>query len=170
MLELKEAVSVKATTSATANAMAAVTTGGPKAGPAAEAAPMSRSATADWPPQAELVMSALEAGQHARSNGSMAERRGMRRRPLRVKAALRLFSDAPQTPAWTLYARDVHARGLGFITPHRLPLGYGGILQLPAGDGSTVAVACTLLRCREAAPGWFEGSVYFNREQPHFAV
>jgi hypothetical protein len=29
-------------------------------------------------------------------------------------------------------------------------------------------VHCTLLRCREAAPGWFEGSVYFNREQPQF--
>ena len=129
------------------------------------------------PAQVEMVMSALEAGRHVNQGIDYAgpNRRTSRRRPLRVKASLRLFSDAPHTPAWTLFTRDVHSRGLGFITPHRLPLGYGGVLELPAScvgpaaEGETISIPCTLLRCREAAPGWFEGSVYFNREQPRLA-
>jgi len=129
------------------------------------------------PAQVELVMSALEAGRHGGQAADYAgpNRRTARRRSLRVKATLRLFSDAPNTPAWTLFTRDVHTRGLGFITPHRLPLGYGGVLELPAScfgpaaEGEMILIPCTLLRCREAAAGWFEGSVYFNREQPRLA-
>jgi hypothetical protein len=29
-------------------------------------------------------------------------------------------------------------------------------------------VPCTLLRCRQASPGWFEGCLHFNREQAMF--
>jgi hypothetical protein len=122
---------------------------------------------AEWPPQVELVMSALDAGRYA---GGHRERRSGRRVPMRVKAFLRLFVDAPASPPWTLYSRDVYSRGLGFITAHRLPLGYGGLLDLPTPDGNPVSIACTLLRCREAAPGWFEGAVYFNRDQPVFGT
>jgi hypothetical protein len=131
--------------------------------------------TEGWPAQAELVLSALEAGQFAGPGGAHTgqagpNRRALPRRRLRVKAALRLFSDGDHTPPRMLFTRDVHARGLGFITPHRLPLGHGGVVELPTADGGrTVSVACTLLRCREAAPGWFEGSLYFNRDQPEFA-
>ncbi|HSV14825.1 MAG TPA: hypothetical protein VLI90_11230, partial [Tepidisphaeraceae bacterium] len=71
---------------------------------------------------------------------------------------------------WLLYTRDVNGRGLGFVTAHRLPLGYGGVIELPGPLGEPLTIHCTLLRCREAAPGWFEGSVYFNREQPKFAA
>ncbi|HEX8916690.1 MAG TPA: hypothetical protein VF796_30350 [Humisphaera sp.] len=133
-------------------------------------APADVSADPDaFPPQAELVLSALEAGRGTSPAGP--ERRGLVRRAYRVKAALRLFSDGPDAPPWPLYTRDVHARGMGFITPHRLPLGYGGEVEVPdpAGGPGTVRIPCTLLRCREAAPGWFEGSVYFNRDQPAFA-
>lgn len=120
-----------------------------------------------FPPQADMVLSALEAG---RAAAPKHDRRVAARRAYRVRATLRLYSDQAGTPAWSLYTRDVHSRGLGFITPHRLPLGYGGIVELPdpAGGDGTVRVPCTLLRCREAAPGWFEGSLYFNREQPDF--
>ncbi len=149
-----------------AGGVAGGTTAPQTAAPQAQTPP----APAAWPAQAELVMSAIEAGRFAQDRYAGPNRRAYRRRPLRVKAGLRLFSDPPQTPAWTLYTRDVHARGLGFITPHRLPLGYGGLIELPSGDadGGTVTIPCTLLRCREAAPGWFEGSLYFNREQPRF--
>jgi len=122
---------------------------------------------AEWPPQVDLVLSALEAGQFARDHR---DRRGGRRRRLRITAWLRLFIDGPGTPPWTLYSRDVHPRGMGFVTPHRLPLGYGGLLELPAPNGTWVSVACTLLRCREAAPGWFDGALYFNREQSVFGA
>jgi hypothetical protein len=120
---------------------------------------------AEWPAQVDLVLSALEAGRFASGHR---DRRGSRRKRLRVTAWLRLFIDGPATPPWTLYSRDVHARGMGFVTPHRLPLGYGGLLELPSPDGACLSVACTLLRCREVAPGWFDGALYFNRDQPGF--
>jgi len=126
-----------------------------------------RSKPVDWPAQVELVMSALEARQFT---GGHRDRRAGRRKVLRVKALLRLFIDGPATPPWTLYSRDVYARGLGFITAHRLPLGYGGLLELPAPDGTPISVACTLLRCREVVPGWFDGAVHFNREQREFCA
>jgi hypothetical protein len=28
-----------------------------------------------------------------------------------------------------------------------------------------VTIRCTLLRCRETAPGWYEGALHFNRNQ-----
>ncbi|MDB5294874.1 MAG: hypothetical protein JWO31_857, partial [Phycisphaerales bacterium] len=125
-----------------------------------------RSAEGGVPPQAEMVLSAMEAG---RAAGPAPDRRAQVRRPYRVVATLRLFSDRPGDPTWTLYTRDVHARGVGFITPHRLPLGYGGTVELvPPTGGDPVRATCTLLRCREAAPGWFEGSLHFDRERPEF--
>lgn len=118
-----------------------------------------------WPPQVELILSALETGQFARS-----DRRTAPRNAYRVRGRLRLFSDPPLSSPWLLYTRDVHAKGLGFISPHRLPLGYGGILEIPGPDGIALSIHCTLYRCREAAPGWYEGSVYFHREQPDFST
>lgn len=120
---------------------------------------------AEVPPQVELILSALETGRH-RSN----DRRALRRNRYRVRGRLRLFSDGPHVVPWTVYTRDVHARGLGFVTPHRLPLGYGGLIEIPHPDGGLMSINCTLFRCRQAAPGWYEGSVYFNREQPAFAA
>jgi hypothetical protein len=114
-----------------------------------------------WPSEVELILSALEA-----AGTRTDDRRRHPRMPYRVLAELRLFSDAPGTAPWQLYSRDISVRGMGFITPHRLPLGYGGVVQLPAPhSGKIVSVAGTLFRCRELSGGWFEGSLYFNREQ-----
>jgi hypothetical protein len=129
-------------------------------------------ATAPFPPEVDLILSAISAGQH-----SGPSRRALKRVPYRVQARLRLFSDAPTAGAWTLFVRDINARGFGFLTSDRLPLGHGGVVDVPA-PGPVVAgieqqilqINCTLLRCREAAPGWFEGSIYFNREQPIFSA
>jgi hypothetical protein len=132
--------------------------------------------TSDWPPQVELILSAIEAGQFAANaeappalppRPGQPERRRTRRAPFRTKGQLRLFSDQPGEVGRVIYTRDVHPRGLGFITPHRLPLGHGGVVEIPTPAGKIVSIPCTLLRCREAAPGWYEGSVYFNRDQPH---
>jgi hypothetical protein len=117
------------------------------------------------PAEAEMILSAIETGQHGRQ-----ERRCCARAQYRVGAMLRLFSDLLDTPPWTLYTRDANSRGLGFVTQHRLPLGYGGVLEIVVPDGLTRSIPCTLLRCREAAPGWYEGSLYFNRQQLDFAV
>jgi hypothetical protein len=107
-----------------------------------------------------MIMSAMEAAgrfQH--------QRRALRRIPWRVQANLRLFVDTPGHKPRVVYTRDIHARSLGFLSAERLPLGYGGVVDLPAPDGTILSIACTLLRCRQASPGWYEGIVYFNREQ-----
>jgi hypothetical protein len=118
----------------------------------------------EMPPQVELIISALEAGRYAAH-----ERRGARRNRYRVLGWLRLFSDAKHAIPWALYTRDVNARGLGFVTAHRLPLGYGGILELPHPEAGLMEIPCTLFRCRQAAEGWYEGVVSFNRDQPELA-
>jgi hypothetical protein len=119
--------------------------------------------TSSIPAEVAMVMSAIEAGAHIQN-----EQREVRRAKYRTATNLRLFRDDAMAPAWRLYTRDINRRGLGFITPHRLPLGYGGIVLLRDGNGKMERVHCTLSRCREATPGWYEGSLHFNREQPHF--
>ena len=113
--------------------------------------------------EVELVLSALEAA------GTQDDRRRHPRRRYRVPAELHLFSDTPGKAPWRLYTRDVSARGLGFITRDRLPLGYGGVVELPTPTGRMTSVNGTLFRCREIGNGWFEGALYFNREQWIFA-
>ncbi len=127
-----------------------------------------------------MILSSMEAGRHAWKQQFEAaatqsaarepdeERRLGDRAPYRVRAELRLFRDRPGSPAWLLYVRDADPRGLGFVSPHRLPLGYGGFVELLAPTGRPVSVPCTLFRCREAVPGWYEGALNFNREQADF--
>src|SRR5688572_26529435 len=119
-----------------------------------------------WPAEVDLILSAMESGRHRAADD---ERRDVPRVPLRVKGRLRLFSDAAHVSPRAIYTRDAHPRGLGFITPHRLPLGHGGFVEFTGPDGRPRRIQCTLHRCRETAPGWFEGSVHFNREQPELA-
>jgi hypothetical protein len=121
---------------------------------------------AAWPAEVDLILSAMDSGRHRSADVAAGiERRAWARLPFRVKGRLRLFSDAPHVAPRAIYTRDAHARGLGFITPHRLPLGYGGFVEFTGPDGRPRRIQCTLHRCRETAPGWFEGSVHFNREQ-----
>jgi len=119
--------------------------------------------TCELPPQVKMILSAMEAGTYRR-----AERRDKRRIRLHVQGLLRLFSDSPSVTPHTLYTRDIHSRAMGFITPSRLPLGYGGTLELPHPDGGLFFIPCTIIRCRQALPGWYEGSVSFFRAQPEF--
>jgi hypothetical protein len=117
----------------------------------------------EWPAEAGLILSALEAG------GWKEERRAHPRMAYRVQAALRLFIDSPGSEQRAIYTRDAHSRGLGFVTTHRLPLGYGGTVQIMAPNQKMITVQCTLLRCRQAAPGWYEGALHFVRDQGEFA-
>ena len=119
-----------------------------------------------WPQEVDLILSAMEAG-----GAGHDERRKHPRMSYRVLARLRLFSDPAGTEPWKLYTRDVSVRGVGFITEHRLPLGYGGMLELAAPrSGRIVSAHGTLFRCRELGNGYFEGALYFNREQWLFAA
>lgn len=119
-----------------------------------------------WPPEVDMILSAMEAA----CDPAELDRRYRHRMPYHVRGELRLYSDPPGAPAWAVYSRDVDPRGMGFITPHRLPLGYGGIIELFAPAGRKLQVPCTLFRCRQSVEGWYEGALYFNREQPAFDV
>jgi len=127
---------------------------------------MAEKINTEWPPESALILSALEMA------GANDDRRQMQRFSYRVKALLRLLTDTEQADERLLYTRDVNARSLGFLTQHCLPLGYGGVVRLPspAPGNPIVSISCTLLRCREVAPGWFDGALYFNRDHNEFRV
>jgi hypothetical protein len=112
-----------------------------------------------WPKEVNMILSAMEAAPKP-SDG-----RAQQRLAYRVRAELKLFADGADPTAYVLYTRDVDPRGLGFITPHRLALGYGGWVELLTPRGRKNRIACTLYRCRQVVPGWYEGALYFNREQ-----
>ncbi len=115
----------------------------------------------DWSPQVHMILSALDAAE------AEEDRRQHGRQPHRVRAELRLFSDPDSRRPWVIFTRDLNSRGLGFIANCRLPLGYGGYVEFETPDGKAVQVGCTVYRCREAAAGWFEGALHFNRAAVH---
>lgn len=145
----------------------------PRAGSSNSAVIEAPSPQEHWPAELELIISALQAGENLATepaNSLVAHGRYQARMDYRVRATLRLYSDIPGTGPWRLYTRDANSRGLGFLTPHRLPLGYGGTVELTAPNGERLSIPCTLLRCREVASGWFDGALYFNRDQPLFGL
>jgi hypothetical protein len=122
-------------------------------------------ATSPFPAEVEFLISALEAGPKP-----LIDRQKETRTQYRVRATLKLFSDAPDAKPALLYTRNVTTHALAFLTNDVLTLSHGGILRIPTPSGEIVKINCTVLRYREAAPGWFEGAVYFNREQPFFSA
>jgi hypothetical protein len=120
-------------------------------------------ATAPFPHEVEFMISALEAGPRP-----LIDRQKVKRAQYRVRATLKLFSDPPDARPALLFTRNVTTQALAFLTADALTLSHGGILRIPTPSGEIIQINCTVLRCREAAPGWFEGAVYFNREQPFF--
>ena len=114
------------------------------------------------PGEVEFILSALEAARPLPR-----ERRGTGegRVVYRTLAELQLYADGAGGKPWTLYTRDVTNRGAGFVTRHRLPLGYGGVVHVRGPKGERLSIECTVQRCREAVHGWFEGALAFNREQ-----
>jgi len=98
-----------------------------------------------FPTEVRLILSALEAA------GNHEERRENERLRFRVEATLKLFADGPDQEGRLLYTRDVSQRGVGFVTRYRLPLGYGGTV-------------------RQVSTGYYEGSLYFNRDQFEFSA
>ncbi|HYE16838.1 MAG TPA: hypothetical protein VEA69_00215 [Tepidisphaeraceae bacterium] len=137
-----------------------------RAAVSAKAARAQGSPGGSLPTEVEFILSALEAG----AGAGTADRRRGERMKYHVCASLKLYSEPEAGLPWQIFVRDVNSQGLGFLTRHRLPLGYGGILTVVSPQGGVAKIDCTLVRCREAVPGWFEGSMYFNREQGAFAA
>jgi hypothetical protein len=114
----------------------------------------------EWPTEVDFILSALEAARQDQDDARVQDRVRYH-----VRAELRLFSDGAAAEPRILYTRDVSPKGVGFISQGRLPLGYGGRLRILGPLGQCLNIDCTLLRCHEAIPGWFEGALYFNRDQ-----
>lgn len=117
-----------------------------------------------FPTEVRLILSALEAA------GNHEERRENERLRFRVEATLKLFADGPDQEGRLLYTRDVSQRGVGFVTRYRLPLGYGGTVRIVTPQGALMDVPCVVLRCRQVSTGYYEGSLYFNRDQFEFSA
>ena len=132
---------------------------------AAEADEAIRQGEGDFPREVEFLISALEAGPKP-----AVERQKLKRTAYRVRATLKLFSDDPETPPALLYTRHVNSQAVGFLASQHLPLSHGGVLRVRSPQGEMLDIYATVLRCREVAPGWYEGALYFNREQPAFAA
>ena len=112
-----------------------------------------------FPADAALIMSALDAG------AMEFERRSEPRVAFRSRSMLWLFNtSAISTPGTVLYTRDLSRNGIGFITRDRLSLGARGVVEMPADGGQTQRIQCTIVRCRELTPSWYEGSAYFCRQ------
>ena len=122
--------------------------------------------------EARLILSSLDAGRgeaYPRLRHPTREPgRRAGRCAYRVRATLALTCDAPDAPPRALFTRDVTSDAVGFVSPDRLPLGYGGTLTLAAADGRVVSAAALLTRCRACVGGWFEGALHFTRRQPAF--
>jgi hypothetical protein len=118
-----------------------------------------------FPREVEFVISALEAGPRP-----ILDRHKHRRSRYRTRALLKLYSDSPDAGATLLYTRSITPQAVGFLSTRQFTLSHGGILRIAAPDGNPAEIACTVLRCRQVAPGWYEGAVYFNRQQPMFAA
>lgn len=118
-----------------------------------------------WPAEVDLILSAMEAARSVSPGaGTSFDRRDTTRQPYRTRAQLKLYADPADAPPAILYTRDADHRGIGFITPTLLPLGYGGWVTLQSPAGETVRVECTVYRCRRTVQGWFEGALSFHRE------
>ena len=115
-----------------------------------------------WPAEVEMMISAIEAGQR-----TPRDRRKRYRLAHRTVASLRLFVDGDGRTR-TIYTRNADSRGVGFLSQERLPLGYGGTVELRSPSGDTISANCTIFRCCEMVNGWYEAALSFNTEQWQF--
>lgn len=125
---------------------------------------------ADLNRAASLILSAMNVARNTLQDSRhlSSERRSQNERfTWQTRCELRLFADASDADPRVLFTRDIEPRALGFISPERLPLGYGGqiVLPDPAGGADPLRLEITLTRCRVCPGGWFEGALYFHRPQ-----
>jgi hypothetical protein len=112
----------------------------------------------DWPPEAHLILSALEAG---RASANVPNRRRGSRNSYRARAELFLFSDLNGTDPWVLFTRDLDINGIGFLCQRHIPLGQSGTVLWKDPKDRQHRAYCTVTRCREAVQGWYEGALSF---------
>ena len=118
--------------------------------------------TAELPEDVREVMEML--GGHA-PPAAVVDRRRSERVPHHVRAAMEI-DDALQHTRQTIYTRDVSSWGVGFISRVPLPTGANAMLHIAGVHGRTLQVMCSVIRCREVLPGWYEGAAVLFKEEP----
>ena len=120
--------------------------------------------------QASMILTAMDAA--SRGRGTPPARYERREEVTRIvhrqEASLTLHADFSDEGPRTLFIRDVEPRAAGFIVPERLPLGYGGTLEMRDLEGNAMRVGVTIVRCRACYGGWYEGAAYFHQPKPSF--
>ncbi|HLL90571.1 MAG TPA: hypothetical protein VK324_14820 [Tepidisphaeraceae bacterium] len=123
---------------------------------------------AHWPSDAKRLLATLDG---PGSVPAVLERRRGPRARYNVAATLEPAEPlALKVPPKTLYVRDINRWGAGFIVGLRLNVRSRAVVALAAPGGATLSVRCVVRRCREYAPGWFEGVLDFDAEQPALAA
>lgn len=98
--------------------------------------------------------------------GEGAERRQFSRCPYVARAAVELEDPMGHVLRVKVFSRDANQWGVGLVSQTVLPAGENALLQIEGGDGVDVRARGCIVRCREVLPGWFEGAVLFEQEQP----
>jgi len=126
------------------------------------------SVTDSWPADVREVLGSLEG-----MFPPMMERRKVARDRYYAQATLVVEPSAP-TPTRTpttqfVYIRDINIWAAGYITNQRLSAYGHATVSLVAPDGTLTTTRCMIRRCREFAPGWFDGVLEFDNAVERFS-
>jgi len=101
--------------------------------------------------------------------GAADERRRFSRATYVARATVELTDPMGHAHRIQLWSRDANQWGVGIVTRCTLPVGQSATLQIKGSDGVDIRARGCILRCREVLPGWYEGAVLFEHEQPSLA-
>jgi hypothetical protein len=109
-------------------------------------------------------MDVLEAFRALEGFAPRCERRKLRRTRYYTAAQMLVSLDGPAT----VYTRDVNPWLIGLVGNVHLDNYDHVMLHLPLPDQPAMEVECTVRRCQEFLPGWFDYALHFRHEQPLF--
>ena len=107
-------------------------------------------------------------GMFDQAEGTGDERRRMPRAKYEVAATL--VGMGADGQAFTLYTRDVHAGGSGFVSPTDLDDIEAATITMPTPEGGVRHVRCHVRRTRAIGEGWVEGYVEFDEPTAVFST
>ncbi len=62
----------------------------------------------------------------------------------------------------SIFTRDIHPHGAGFVTSADVSNVDGATLKVPGPDGKEVEIHCRVRRARRVSGGWYEGMIEFS--------
>lgn len=116
-----------------------------------------------WPMEIRAAILCLETRSHAG-----AERRLRNRFPYRVQAEL-TWVDLPDADPVAVFTRDINSWTVGTLTLAPMQTGWRCNLRLPDPlSHHALEIACSVYRCTEFYPGWYDVALRFAKEHRRF--